>query len=80
MTTEPDEDLHKPDRLECEPSRACGASANANQDNTVLEEICNMTKVLHQGFTLPKRTLPQLDGNSKEYYRFMRRSEESGMK
>jgi len=26
---------------------------------TVLEEIRNMTKVLHQGFTLPKRSLPK---------------------
>jgi len=80
MTTEPDEDLHKPDRLECEPSRVCGASANANQDNTVLEEISNIIKVHRQAFTQTKRSLPQFDGNSKEYYRFMHRSEESGMK
>ena len=62
MTTEPDEDLHKPDRLECEPSRVCGASANANQDNTVLEEISNIIKVHRQAFTQTKRSLPQFDG------------------
>jgi len=66
MPTAPDEDLYKPNRLESKPSRVGEASANANQDNIVLEEIRNMTKVLNQGFTLPKRSLPQFDGNPKE--------------
>jgi len=80
MPRAPDEDLYKPNRVESKPSRFGEASADANQDNTVLEEIRNMTKVLHQGFTLPKRGLPQFDGNPKEYYQFMRRFEESVMK
>ena len=80
MPTAPNEDLYKSSRLERKPSRVGEASANANQDNTVLEEIRNETKVLHQEFNLPKRSLPQFDGNPKEYYRFTRCFEEFVMK
>jgi len=80
MPTTPDEDLYKPNRLESKSSRVGAASANAHQDNTALEEIRNMTKVLHQGSTLQKTSLPQFDGNPQGYYQFMRRFERSVMK